>query len=70
LNGNTWTVEKVLRVQKQVVAGMNYRIVATVANKKGSTENIMFNVYVAPNDQPTLTSSVVLVMAGKSFLGM
>jgi len=44
----TWSCSKVLQVQSQVVAGINYKITAQFTNSNGYSENILMVIYVAP----------------------
>jgi hypothetical protein len=58
LSTGEWSVQKVNRVQTQVVAGTNYRINVTVVNAKGQTKQMQWVVFVQPwTNTASLTSS-------------
>jgi len=56
-----WTVQKIVSVQTQVVAGLNYKIVVELVNTQGQTQQQQWVVYCQPwSNTYTLTSSEVL----------
>jgi len=69
LASGDWQVSKVMSVETQVVAGVNYKILAQVQDATGQTQNIVFNVYYQPwTNSYTLESYQVLLLSGNSRL--